>query len=77
MPDARLVQAISEVFGMPPAQVTADSDRDSISDWDSVGHLRLILLVEEFFELRFPTADIPTLTSAARIQEALDRAQKG
>ena len=71
--DPRLIEAISDVFGIPEEEVTPESGNDTLSEWDSVGHLRLVLRLEEAFHIRFPTAEIPNLISAARIQETLDR----
>ena len=73
MLDPRLIQAIADEFGVAPEEINAGSSSQTISEWDSVGHLRLILLLEQTFGLRFPTADIPTLVTAGQIQEALDR----
>ncbi|MBV8831324.1 MAG: acyl carrier protein [Acidobacteriaceae bacterium] len=73
MLDPRLVALISDVFGIPEEDVTPESSSESIPDWDSVGHLRLVMRLEESFGLRFPTADIPKLVSAAQIQERLNR----
>lgn len=73
MLDPRLVEAISEEFGLPADAVLPESSRDTIDEWDSVGHLKLVLRVESAFRVRFPTAEIPKLISAARIQDALNR----
>ncbi len=75
MLDPRLVGAISEVFGISKEEVAPESSHDTIEEWDSVGHLKLILRVEEIFRLRFPTAEIPKLVSVAQIQESLSRLQ--
>jgi acyl carrier protein len=73
MLDARLVDAISEVFGLPREEVNIKTGRETIREWDSLGHLRLILRVEEVFRLRFPSDQIPKLISAAEIQEEINR----
>jgi len=73
MLDPRLLVIISDVFGVPPEEITAGSGPETIADWDSVGHLKLVLQVEEEFGVRFPVSDIPKLVSAGQIQEALDR----
>ena len=73
MLDERLVEAVADVFGLEPAEVTPELNRDNIAEWDSVSHLRLILSIEEAYGRRFPTADIPRLTSVALIQESLER----
>jgi acyl carrier protein len=73
MLDPRLIELISDVFGIPEQEVTPESSSDTVPDWDSVGHLRLIMRLEETFGVRFPTADIPNLVSALQIQESLNR----
>ncbi|MFL6451860.1 MAG: acyl carrier protein [Bryobacteraceae bacterium] len=73
MLDPRLVQAISDEFGVAREDVNPDSSSKTIADWDSVGHLRLILNLEQSFQLRFPTAEIPKLVSAQLIQEEINR----
>jgi len=75
MLDARLVAAISDVFGLRGDEVNPQSGRDTIEGWDSIGHLKLILRVEEIFRLRFPAAQMAGLVSAAEIQEAINRLQ--
>jgi acyl carrier protein len=73
MLDEQLREAVVEVFGLSSAEVKPESSRKNVSEWDSVGHLRLILTVEDAYGLQFPTAEIPKLTSVGLIQEALDR----
>jgi acyl carrier protein len=73
MLDEQLKEAVAEVFGVAPEEVHPESSRETISEWDSVGHLRLILTVEDSYGFRFPTAEIPKLTSVGLIQQALER----
>jgi acyl carrier protein len=71
MLDPRLSTAFADVFGVAPDDVTPDSSPETIPDWDSVGHFRLILQLEEVFGIRFPANEIGNLTTAGKIQEAL------
>jgi acyl carrier protein len=73
MLDARLSGAIADVFGVAEADVTPASNPETISDWDSVGHFKLILHLEEVFGVRFPADEIGSLTTAGQIQDALVR----
>jgi acyl carrier protein len=73
MLEPRLTQTISELFGIPAEQVGPETGRDTLPDWDSIGHLKLILEVERAFGIRFPTAELGELTSGAKLQEAIDR----
>ncbi len=75
MLDERLVEAVAQVFGLSGDEVKPESSRENVAEWDSVGHLRLILSVEEAFGVRFPMAEIPKLTSVASIQAAVERAR--
>ena len=71
MLDARVKTAIADVFGVEPDEVNLLSNPESIPDWDSVGHFKLILHLEEIFGIRFPADKIGSLTTAGKIQEAL------
>jgi acyl carrier protein len=72
MLDSRLVEAVASVFGLSDDEVTPESSQENIADWDSVGHLKLILAIEDDFGVQFSTAQIPELTSVSAIQRALD-----
>lgn len=71
MLDRRVLTAIADVFGVPPDEVNLQSNPKTIPDWDSVGHFKLILHLEEIFGIRFPANEIGNLTTAGKIQEAL------
>jgi acyl carrier protein len=71
MLDPRVLAAITEVFGVAPDEVNLQSNPETIPDWDSVGHFKLILHLEETFGIRFPADEIGSLTTAGKIQEAL------
>lgn len=71
MLEAQLSAAIAEVFGVDPGEVSERSGPETIADWDSVGHFKLILHLEEVFGIRFASDEIGSLTTAGKIQEAL------
>jgi acyl carrier protein len=71
MLDPRVLTAIADAFGMAPDEVNLQSNPETIPDWDSVGHFKLILRLEEVFGIRFPANEIGSLTTAGKIQEAL------
>jgi acyl carrier protein len=57
-------------------EVRSISDKDSvetISSWDSVRHLSLIMALEERFGVAFEADEIPELISVAAIRDALNR----
>jgi acyl carrier protein len=71
MLDSRLVEAVASVFGLRDDEVTPESSQENVADWDSVGHLKLILAIEDEYRVQFSTAQIPELTSVAAIERAL------
>jgi acyl carrier protein len=73
MLDEQIKEAVAEVFGVSPDEVTSEASRETIGGWDSVAHLRLILTIEDSYGFQFPTSEIPRLTSVALIQEAVQR----
>jgi acyl carrier protein len=71
MLNQKLVEIVSRTFNVSPSLVTPETSPENTSAWDSIGHLNLILELEDEFQVRFPTEQIPELNSVARIQEAL------
>jgi acyl carrier protein len=47
MEEGRLQQLFAEVFHLDRAAVRPEMNPDSVDEWDSFGHMRLITAVEE------------------------------
>ena len=60
-------ELIADTFGVSAASVTAQTVRDEVDGWDSVGQLNLMLAVEEAFGVRLTVEDMQRLTSVAAI----------
>lgn len=63
----------SDVFGLPPERITADSSPESIESWDSTQHLTFVLALEEQFQIQLSPEEIEqarTVREAARLVEA-------
>lgn len=67
----KLAQIIAEVFHLNPQKISIEDNTDTIEEWDSLGHIQLILAVEEAFNIKFSTESIPKLISVKVIQDAL------
>lgn len=72
MLDQRLVETVSRTLGIEKKAVVPEASSENTPGWDSVGHLNLILEVEETFGVHFSSDEIPLLTSVGRLQEALN-----
>jgi acyl carrier protein len=53
--------------------ITEDDSSRTISTWDSVRHLRLIMALEERFGVTLEADDIPSLNSVRAILAVLNR----
>ena len=58
-------------FGIPPEQIQPSTSRSDIPEWDSVGHLNLMLGLEGHFGVSFQIDDLTRLNSVAAILEYL------
>jgi acyl carrier protein len=64
-------QVIALTFGIPAEQVRAEMTREEISGWDSLGHLNLMLALEDKFGLTLEIDDMARLTSVPAILDYL------
>jgi len=61
MTRTELDEALKEVFGdmfdIEPSEIIAETSPDTLSNWDSLAHVRLISALEERFAVRIPPED--------------------
>ena len=70
---ANICNVMARVFSLNPAQITPASGPHDIPTWDSAGHMRLILELEQEFSVQFTDAEVVELVSPATIEAALTR----
>ena len=64
-------QTVSDVFGVPLSEITADSSPQSVEAWDSMGHLNLVLALEQSFNVQFSPEEIAAMTSVSLAAQTL------
>ena len=69
MIDDRLRAVMSVVFGVPLDQINQDSDAESVENWDSLGHLNLMIALENEFGIEFTPEEFANLTQFALVKE--------
>jgi acyl carrier protein len=69
----RLLRVISGVFGLKGSSLTENITQNSIEEWDSLGHLRLIIAVEKEFNVHFNTDTIPRLNSFGILRSEIEK----
>jgi len=68
----KIRNTIATVFGIDPAGITPQTNQSDIAEWDSVGHLNLMLSLEETFHVKLEVEDMIELTSVAAIDKFLE-----
>ena len=62
------VQAIaSDIFGIPPTGITAESSPETVDTWDSIQHLNLVLAIEERFRVQLSPEEIQEMKSVGAV----------
>jgi acyl carrier protein len=51
--DDRIKQVVANVFAVDVATVTEDASPDTVENWDSLGHMNLVVALEEEFHIQF------------------------
>ena len=67
----RVRQVIATTFKLPVARVPADASMGKLPEWDSVGHVNLMMSIEQEFDLMLEVEDFAELTSVSTIVDYL------
>jgi acyl carrier protein len=71
----KVFRIISQVMNIPLQRLNEDSSIDNIERWDSLTHMKLVLSLEEEFNMSFSDEEVTAMISVGKIIETL--AQKG
>ena len=71
---ARASSLLAEVLGLPAAAIPRDASIDSFEAWDSLGHMRLILALEELLGATLPPEAIVEIANLQDVADLLDPA---
>jgi acyl carrier protein len=69
--DLELDEAIRAALDLPDGPVPADISAETSEAWDSAGHMRIVLTVEQAFGVSFTIAEIESATSRAALRALL------
>jgi len=67
----RLRRIVADTIGVGPEQVARDASVDTVTDWDSLRHLELMLELELAFDVTISSDMMAVLTSLDAIEEFL------
>lgn len=69
--ESRVRATIVRVFRLSPEEAAARLQMGAPPQWDSIGHMQLLVEIENEFGLRFPTHAIANLTTVDAIVSAI------
>lgn len=69
----RVLHTIADVFGLDWRSLNDDSSPETITNWDSLNHLNLVMAIESEFEISLSAKDIFAMQSIASIRRVLDQ----
>lgn len=69
--DQRLQHVFQELFDNEDLVITDETSRSSLSDWDSLAQVKLIIALEEEFDTTFSIDEVATLDNVGAIKKAL------
>jgi acyl carrier protein len=58
---------LARVMRLDVATITVDSSTDTIATWDSLNHIKLVLALEEEFQIVFDVSQIERMTSFGKV----------
>lgn len=69
----KVERVISKVFNVDLSEVQDGLSRDAIEEWDSMGHVTLIMSLEEAFSVSIPIDGVMELDTVRKVKDALRR----
>ena len=70
--EARVIALMARVFQSRPGSIGAESARETVEGWDSLGHMNLCLALEEDFNVRLTDRDVTSMHSVGDIVKVVD-----
>lgn len=70
--ETKLRQVIGAVLDVEPTGIGPGTSTDTVPSWDSLKHMRLIIALEEAFDVTIPDDEVVTMTSYAIIKLVIE-----
>jgi acyl carrier protein len=71
----RLKKVIAEALECPTEQVTESTNQDNINNWDSLHHIKMIVLLEREFNVEIPDEKVGNMISFKLIESVVNECQ--
>ena len=64
-------QVVARVFNLDAAEVTEQSSKETIEEWDSMANMTLVMELEDAYKVSLSIADAMEMTSVLHIKRIL------
>ena len=64
-------EMVSEVFGIDEEDVTPDTSPETIDNWDSMNHLKLVTAIEEEFSINLTMDEVESITNVKTLMDVV------
>lgn len=71
--DEKIKRAVASTFGLPLDEISDSLSPEEVRGWDSLGHLRLVMALQESFGIEFEVDEIMNMENVAKIKEIVAR----
>lgn len=61
--EQRLKSVVAAMLGLDETKVGEETNTDTVKHWDSLHHMKLVIALEEEFDISIPDEDVATMTS--------------
>jgi acyl carrier protein len=67
----RVAAVFDEIFGVGPDLFAIDLAPESVPNWDSIGHMNMVMELEKQFGQQFEVDEIMEMSSPGKVMEIL------
>jgi acyl carrier protein len=67
----RLTEVFREVFDDPALTISREMTASDVKEWDSFNHVRLIVSIEETFDVSLPTSEVADLRNVGELMDLI------
>ncbi len=65
----KVKELFADTFDVDESDIHDETSRDSLANWDSLNHLRLVTALEQDFDISLTMDEINSMTSFSKIVE--------
>lgn len=68
----KIKNIMATVFEIPVSEINDNSSVDTIESWDSLKHMKLVVVLEEEFQIEIPDEELGNITTYPLIKLVLE-----